>query len=382
MAAAGRGYEGPRGALAREIPAVVELADRVFGEGRPHEMGRWFPVLFHPDNRENLRIVLADGQPVSLVAITVRDVELGGVRLRAASLGSVVTDARHRGRGLASVLLLDAVQRALCQGAQLLFVSGGRGLYRRFGCVDAGLYRTLHIAADQDLPRLDVTVRPWTAADLPAMAALHQAEGVRYVRDRDEMRTLLSSEFLHGRPARSWVVRSGKRIVAYLCVQNPRSDMERPMACILEMAGSRTAALAAVRALFPAYRTDRIELRFLEGDLETCSLAEQYGIPSEPSGFSGTVKIIDRKGFFAALAGTRRERLGAETDGALRISAGPAVRFRLHGEEFSLRKDEDVAALVFGSREWKAPRIPDPGLRRTLGSLFPLPLVDYGLDYV
>lgn len=380
--AAGRGYEGPRGATAREIPAVVALADRVFGEKRPHDMGRWFPVLFHPDNRENLRIVLADGRPVSLVAFTVGDMELSGVRLRAASLGSVVTDAQHRGRGLASVLLADAVKRARACGTQLLLVSGGRGLYRRFGCVDAGLYRTFSVSADRDLPRLEVEVRPWTASDLPAMAALHQAEPVRYLRDRDGMRAQLASGFLHGRPARTWVVRLDGRRVAYFSAQDPRPDMERQAVPVLEMAGSRAAILAAARSLFGAYGTDCVALRCLEGDLEMAALAGEYLIPSRPEGFSGTVKVIDRKGLFAALAGSRRERLGAETDRALRISAGPTVRFRLEGEEFSLEKDEDVAALVFGSREWKTPRVPKPALRSALGRLFPLPLADYGLDYV
>ena len=382
MAKIGKGFEGPRGAAAREIPAIVELADRVFGEGRPHDMSRWFPTLFHPENRDNLRIVLLDGQPVSLVAFTVRDLWLGGVRLRAASIGSVATDTQHRGRGLASVLLLDAVRRAKACGVQLFLISGGRGLYRRNGCVDAGLYRTLRMAPDQNLPRLAVEIRPWTVSDLPAMTALHQAEPVRYVRDRDEMRTLLSTDILCCRPARTWVVRSGKETVAYLCAQDPQDDTEERSVRIREMAGSRTAILAAVRKLFPAYQVERIEMRCLAGDIETASIAEECGIPSEPRGFDGTMKIIDRKGFFAALTDYRRERLGPDKDGALKITAGPTVRFSLDGEELAIAKDEDLAAMVFGSREWKTSRIPTTALRRTLGRLFPLPLVDYGLNYI
>jgi hypothetical protein len=83
--------EGPRAAREGELPAVVGLSNRVFYPDGGIDMGRVFPTLFLAVNAVNLRVFVDDGTPVSLAGMTVHDLRIDDVVVRAACIGSVCT---------------------------------------------------------------------------------------------------------------------------------------------------------------------------------------------------------------------------------------------------------------------------------------------------
>ncbi len=256
--------EGPRAVLPAELDAVVRLANTVFRRGDDADMGTSFPTLFDADNLENLQIMLDEGRPVALAGGVLRDLCLAGTKIRVGLVGAVCTLEEFRGQGMAGRVVEAVVARSAEQGAVAVLVSGGRGLYRRMGCVDAGLWRTVRVEETSSLPRLGCDVAEWTGRDIPEMAALYQAEPVRFERGMEEMRTLLESRSLHARPGRTWVCRLGQKLAAYVCTTGPEQRSGERVLKALEIAGSRHALLAALPAICaatgaPAWRSRQLQ---------------------------------------------------------------------------------------------------------------------------
>jgi hypothetical protein len=275
----------------------------------------------------------------------------------------------------------DAVKKARADGAMVIFVSGGRGLYRRMGCVNAGLFRLVTVQGEFHVPNLHATVREWTPADLPEMIALHQAEAVRFMRDPAEMRTLLDSGFLFCRPARTWVVRNDERLLTYLCAGQPFDRSEKGRLLVKEIAGSRAAVLGAIPTIMRADSANRVEIDTTGNDVELCALAQMHFLPVSALGFRGTLKVVDRAGLFRALEGHIAERLTPAELGSFKVTCDGPVAFEHAGERFVIDKDGELAALLFGSLEEAVPRI-EGRLGEILARLFPLPLPCYGLNYI
>jgi hypothetical protein len=63
------------------------------------------------------------------------------------------------------------------------------------------------------------------------------------------------------------------------------------------------------------------------------------------------------------------------------VEFNPPVTFRFKDERFFI-KEEDLPALIFGSIEKKI-EVPEylPMIKKIFQILFPIPLVDYGLNY-
>ncbi len=374
--------EGPRAATSAELPAVVGLSNAVFSPDGHSDMGRAFPTVFCDRNLVNLRVCLDDGKPVSLVAMAVREVELGGARVRAACVGSVCTLAEYRGQGLAARLLEDAISRALSQGAVIVLISGWRGLYRRAGCIDAGLFRTVKVDRRSRLPRVRCDVRGWTPADVGAMAGLQRAERVRHLRSEEETRTLLETGMVFARHGRSWVVSVEGRIAAWLSAADPDRSSGGTALAVREIAGSRLALLAGMPAVLRAAALPRAEIDAVASDIEMEILAKAFGLDAEPRGFHGTMKIIDAPGLFRSLQGWLAERLNASEAHGLRIETEGRVVFSYEDQRLVVEGPEDLAALVFGSVERPLPSPPAGPLAEILRRLFPVPLPCYGLSYI
>jgi hypothetical protein len=175
---------------------------------------------------------------------------------------------------------------------------------------------------------------------------------------------------------------------AYLtyCVAGPGRQGEDPSPIqIVELAGSRWAVLHALPALLERRGLESLELRYAGWDAEIEAAVQGGGWPVKPSGFRGTVGIINPARFWDVCGGLFRERLGEQVFEQLRFSADGAVTFGCGAEELAL---EDMAAFTRLAFEHPARRHElrlgldaRSELRHVLEALFPLPLVNYGLNY-
>jgi hypothetical protein len=122
-------------------------------------------------------------------------------------------------------------------------------------------------------------------------------------------------------------------------------------------------------------------------DAEMAQLAASFRWAAEPRGFRGTVGIIAPERFFQACEPFFRERLGAERAARLSFEAdGAGVRIRCGEEQVALKGMGDVTNLAFlplhRRGELELGLAPGSELGAVLDEMFPLPLVDYGLNYV
>ena len=348
--------EGPRAARVEELPGVIRLSNHVFYPDGRVIMERVLPTLFHPANAHNLRVMVEDGVPVAMVGMTVNDLVMEEVSVRAACYGSVCTLESHRGRGLAAALMEDGISHALSQGASLALISGKRGLYIRMRCIDAGRFTVIEVDGSRSRPGAagadGVTIRPWEERDIPALEALHVNERVRFVRPPGEMGVLLRARAMFCRPARTWVIEKSGGVEAYLCVSGPDDRTGADVILCRELAGSRDALLAAAPGVLRAESAARLDIEVPAAD-ELARLAAARGLARRASGRHGTLKVIDRPKFLKAIGA--RVRTWAQP-----LPEGP----------------EDLAALVFGSADRPA------AARAQAGAPFPLPLPGYGLNYI
>jgi hypothetical protein len=231
--------------------------------------------LFDVANRENHRVIVrgaAAGTVPHLAAhagFILREALVLGRRIRVACIGAVFTAPADRGRGLASLVLLDALSRAR-QHADLVLVSGDRGLYRRQGLdpVPPLARFTLPNGTPGPVSREGaLEVRDASPDDLDAMAELYDAEDVHFVRSPADWRRLWGAGLLVDVPATFSVLLRRGRMVGYLVGQQGgrHADGSARPRRILEIAGDRDAIIEGApllgeELLVPTYDSSTIDL--------------------------------------------------------------------------------------------------------------------------
>ena len=284
------GWTGPRGALPGEVPAVVDLANAIFGRGK-FDMGAGFPTLFSGANAEWLRTFWDGGVAVSHVGVWRGEVWTRSRRLTVAHLGAVCTRSEHRGRGLAWALLVDAVARLQQQGVALLLISGDRGLYRRLGARTFGRLLRYRVGR-QVLHSLPLPAVPVTdGADLGLLERLYGAEPLRYVRSEAEWRLLMPAKGYTG--GRAPIAAGG----AYVLV----GSGDGATLPVDEFAGTRPDVLVAVRAALERSGADTAVLVVQPGDAELLALLGAAGLSPEPVSHQGTIRALDMRACARAL---------------------------------------------------------------------------------
>ncbi len=377
--------EGPRGLKKDELRSAAELANLVFRHDSPYKMEEEFPLLFSENNLENIRVFVDAGKVVSMVGMCINDVIIMSCMIGVVCIGSVCTHPEYRNKGLASKLLEDATNRAVQEGASLMLVSGDRGLYRRFGCVDAGIYRWHSIKSDQlEVHEKNLTLRKYGEKDVIELVKLHQLEPIRFIRTYEDFKTLLESKRLCDQISETYVVERNGPVVAYVSLQLPRSR-DLPLA-ILELAGSRFAIVKTLRSLMDDVGTESAIVRTTAADVELDHLMVSAGAKRSTGGFMGTVKLIDIERFLESIDTYMTEVIGKRRRKDLSIKyegKTSELSFTYMDQKFSIRGIDEITSFIFGSVEKQQKlKHANSKLEDMLNSIFPMPLVDYGLNYL
>jgi len=319
--------DGPRGARPDEVPAVVELADAIFGGGS-NNMGPSFPTLFSAENSTWLRTFWEGSVPVAHVGIWRGAVWTGGHRLTVAHVGAVGTLPERRRQGLAGALLSDVLPRLRDDGVAVLFISGDRSLYRRLGARPFG-----HLSRYR-VPVAALTGEAGSRTEPPsgfaALAGLYAAEPLHYERSLADWACLLPAKgYLPAREQSAlcvWDPRGGPGPAAYLLLGRPRRPKvagDGPVVLpVDEFAGDRHAVLAGLATALDAVGADAAELIVQPGDARMHRLLRDRGLPAEPCGHQGIARVLN---FAAAASALRRPApspLGPLGDPAEAAAAG------------------------------------------------------------
>ena len=276
--------EGPRALGKEEWEELRRAANTAFRPGGGDLLAE-SPVLFAPENRDNLRVLVDGGRILAHAGFVRREASVLGRTISVACLGGVFTDPARRGQGLATRVIEDALRRAR-EGADLVLVSGDGPLYRR-ARLDPVPPLTLFRLAGGPGPGADLDVRPAAQKDTELLRALHDREPVRFLRDARTWDLLLGAGRLVDAPALVSILRRGGEPVAYVATQqagNRPDGSPRPRR-ILEFAGDRSAILAAAASLAD-------ELLVPSYDQATRTLAERHGLVPAVRQFLLTADVL------------------------------------------------------------------------------------------
>jgi len=385
--------QGPKAARGDEIRSAIQLKQSVFSADGARIVRERLPAPAPDEVWEHLRVIVDGERVVSVLSMSYREIVLLGTRHVACCFGGVCTDPGYRGNGLATQLLEASRRKAVADGADLVLISGRRGLYRNQGYVPVGPFQVCTVSRER-LPADGVccTLRAARDDDLPGIMQMSLGEPARFVRTPQEMARLVRRPRVLNAMGRTQVVCIGPDgpAAAYVSYQIGATPWERgipPNAIrVVEFAGSRWAILHALAGLMDAYGVDSLELHSAQGDVEVSAIAHDLGWPCEPRPFRGTVGIINPEAFWQACAPLFRDRLGDEAFGRLSFEcADGGVRIRYGSEGLPLPDMESLTRIVFTHparrRELEPGPRPGSDLAGVLDALFPLPLVNYGLTY-
>lgn len=221
--------EGPRGCLATEFGATLDLLNFVFrtSRGAVPSMGGNYPHMYCHANMENMRIIKVDRRVVSHVGIFPAEIAVGETVLKIGGIGGVGTHPDHRRQGYAGRLLMDSVAKMDAEGYDLSILWAGLSdYYRKFGWEYGGSER--HYFLDRGnielFPSLEgctVELGPKDQDRCRQMDQLYNRKPLRVIRDEDLSRTLLGIPkhtpylALQGGQALAYIVLKGDRVVEY-----------------------------------------------------------------------------------------------------------------------------------------------------------------------
>ncbi|MEW6236957.1 MAG: GNAT family N-acetyltransferase [Candidatus Omnitrophota bacterium] len=370
-------YEGPVSIQDNELEELIGLLNLVF---RPHggDMGENYPRHVGANNLENIRVIKTGGRIMSHVAASVRAVTLGGIATKEAGIGAVATHPDARGKGFASILMIDAVARSVQQGADIMLISGDLGVYRRMNAVDCGVFPCFRLERDDLTITSDFWLEPVNRRNLVDAIALLESASVRYLLPYEDLEALLKSRFVMDKPCDLWIVRRGGEAVGFGAIHHKGSEL-----AILDWAGHPDALQAGAWLWFNEYKAER--LTYIPPSVFMAPLAWRPFI-RERRCFDGTVLVINAQRFLERARDFLTVRLGEVAMKSLRIEAGEQwARFQLGENAVEFANGGELALLFFGypTKDILAERIPQKNeLYHLLHQAFPVPLVWYGIGYV
>jgi len=381
--------EGPRGTRKEEFDQVLKLVNYVFRESdsQPPDMEKRYPFLFNEDNLENLRIILKDNRPISHIGIFEAEITVYGCRTKIGSIGSVCTYPQYRGRGFATLLLENTIKKLDDDGADVMLVSGERGLYKRTGCTEAGRVHKFRISGD-DLKRFNpqaMEVFPYKEKNLENIVRIYQKERVRFFRSLEDFKRILTTGLAMDRKAEILTIHKAHEFLGYLAVQIPeeKEDKER-ISNVAEYSGIRRAILGAVKPIFDRYDIQELSFNIPFHDAEFIYALKEKGFKSRIENIPGTLKIINFPRLMDRFRPYIEERLDKKTSDLIRFNQ-EKDRFTIgFGREEFNTDARGLAQIVFGaSGEEKKKIMPGKGkITKILADIFPLPSIWPGLNCV
>ncbi len=369
---------GPRGSRPEDYPGVIDVVSEVFNPG----LDKWLPILFNQNNLDNLRIMLEDGKVVSHVGISRVDASLDGCTVGFGLIGCVATYEQNRGRGYATLLMQDSMEKIQADGGDVMMVSGGRGLYRRIDCADVGKQAMARIEAGSMPPApVEVTLRPITLPDdLDFMLQAYSRKTAHFVRSREMLTTLLGGAPGQREGQSNLIVLNDGAPAAYLCLRWRRDHGVH----VREYAGEPAAILDGLRAAMCENGLQRGGLSVGGWDKPLLDELARRGVSLEWGGAGGTFKILNPRRFLQTIRPLLVRRAGEAVANALSVEGTPDdVTVRL-GDQSLRVEGQAVAQLFFGTlddRE-KASYPASGPLRNALEKTLPLPVPMYEMNYV
>ena len=342
-------------------------------------------------------------RPVSQISIFHTPLRMLDGLIHVGFIGGVCTHPDYRGYRLASRLMEHCTRRLVQDGAGLMMISGGRGLYTRLGNVPTGKYAGFNLRSELlPPPPASIRLRKVQPSDAALCSRMYQAEPAHFTRALAAFQHAFQPHAL-GFHAEEWLVELEGQPVAYLLLSIPWDYLSKPDAGvrrICEYAGSRVALAGAFAAALAQPGIREIQAPIPWQDVDLIHLLRQAAgrpqwIPLEEH----TLRIINFPALMAGLRpylraslspallrGLRFEQSGpllaGDGEGTCCISSGNG-RNRGRGRSVLELSTAAMTNLVMGDPEHSLGEGPalTGALAEIIPALFPLPSFLPGLDY-
>ena len=240
------------------------------------------------------------------------------------------------------------------------------------GRADAGCGGLLGLSRSLD-------IEPVTAANRPALVALHDAEPLRFDWSPQWQHVALPS-LLETEVGSGWLVRREGRPVAALCIYSQVHERWGPQ--LVDWFGDRRAVVAALPQVMRRLGLERLRMAFSMHDAalgQACAAAGIEASPVYPSGW--TIRVLDVPGLLDAFEPLLRERFAA---GDAAAAEGDRLRLSSGGAEWLAPDIRASTAVVFGTERARREAAGDmpPQIADLAARVFPVPMRHYGLNYL
>lgn len=388
-------FDGPRPMRMDEVVASERLMRRCFGGPEPEdEVG--VLARYVPARQGGMRVIAHEGRLVAQIDTFHDLIRVYDGEIRVGSVGGVCTHPDYRERRLAGRLMEYCAQELVDDGANLLLISGGRGLYTRLGNVPHGRFLSFAITPPQGerLPAAEgLVVRRATPADALACSRLYSVEPVHFARTyADFAQTLQDPPGNTYVYADRWMIERDGEAVAYLCLGSPwHEELPAGIRHTGEYAGSRPALAAALGMLFAVGGVRELTWFAAWQESELIRLLQASGYRAEPVPLYGhTYRILNFPRFMADLQPVLKARLPADLLRGLRFEQSGPLLGGLGEDRYAIVRGPDrleldgaaMTRLVMGCADGEEKPVELGGaLAEGVPALFPLPSFLPGLNY-
>ncbi len=111
--------EGPMACAKGDLRGVIGLVDSVMRTDSDQTMLEDYPLVYEDGNLENIRIIKAEGEVVSVVPFIPRPVEMDGARFKAGIISPTATHPEHRKKGYALKCLKSCIEKMESSGVDI-----------------------------------------------------------------------------------------------------------------------------------------------------------------------------------------------------------------------------------------------------------------------
>ena len=345
-----------------------------------------------------VQVICADGRVVSQIVIVWERLMVQEGVVGIGSIGGVSTHPSYREHRFALKLLQRCAERLREGGAEVMLISGGRGLYTRSGNVFTGKFAEFKLEAGKfRAPSDGCTLRAAKIEDAPICYRLYQQLPVRFERTdkiyEDRFKSS-DSNFSAG----DWVIERDGEIIAYLLLHREWDDYNNPKTtrrAVWEFAGDHEALLAGADLLLREGKLT--ELRFSLPSWQTglIDALRALGLEQRMTAMDDhTMRILNFPSMCESLRPYIIARVGDEVYRDLSFEQrGPLLRdsatlvdegrcaIVLGGKRFELDTMQ-MTRLVMGDPENHLADVEIPGgLSQVVNALFPLPSFLTGLNF-
>ncbi|MDP8245668.1 MAG: GNAT family N-acetyltransferase [Candidatus Hinthialibacter antarcticus] len=371
-------HEGPISISESDLPQLIAILNQVFrSEGG--DMAQDYPRHLGLNNRDMVRVIKDDGQIVSHVATSIRPVSLGGIQTAVAGIGAVATLPEARGKGYASMLMADAVERSVAAGADIMLISGDEGIYKRMHAVECGRFSEIYIEKENFTSiNSPFETSQVSHTQLEDIVRLRQELSIRYLLPLEDIQALFQCKWVMDKSSEWWIVKDENQIIGFGVIHKDGSDIH-----LLDWVGASEALIELTNHCFYHLNGDR--LIFITPDLSTLPFGWRNWVRCEVP-FDGTILVIQAERLLQRAEAYIQERIGETLWDKVNLKAeAQRVTFQFENESASFDNGGELAQLFFGQVEGDiiAEKTEANGqLCVVLKKIFPIPLVWYGLGYV